>query len=541
MLADLHNRGDIDFLAAFEPTSLADVSAGCIHSLQRDFRQVLPLIDCRAEAAATACGNMFERLDGDGAAGFVYDSLSQWFRRDPARAEECLTLIDRNPTTHRRLVRPVLLAGATHEADRYVQDAFRLSNDPSSPVRLDALWSLGRIVPADNDPLITRTLKRFNEVIDAPDSDEDTPIVVEAALDLHRRTDGRIVDAVESLLEEVSRSRTPSSRFALATGLLDHRHHYSEAMIDATLAALQYTTKDEIHTAKTIDRILYSWDLDSDRRRILAYLVELFGQGEDALDFETLSDFRHQLRDQPGRMLGWYVVSLLLTGKHALCTAAEHLLPFNETRAGLDIDLSPFSLSPRWVLYLGRKILGYGILHMESVAALLLSCLRAMPEPDRAELEELVYGHFLMNYPNAIDCFEAAVSDGDKAKQSVDQLLSRLREYVAELERHGFCPAFQPSERERQLQGYRQADYSHAVHKEAEQGSLLSALVHKAPVLYGTSAIFYVQRDPATEPGRQEVAMRAVGRSFAFPQLENIDPVGLQYNIHVFRAEPPPS
>ena len=541
MLADLHNRGDIDFLAAFDPSSLADVPARSIHSLQRNFRQVLPLIDCPAEAAETACRNMFERLAGDGAAVFVYDSLSQWFRSDPGRAKEGLALIDRDPAAHRRLVRPVLLAGAIHDADRYVQDAFRLSNDPLSPVRLDALWSLGRVVPADNEPLITRTLARFNEIIDAPDSDEDTAIVVEAALDLLRRTDGRIVDAVESLLEKASGSKTPSSRYALATGLLDHRCQYSEAMIGATLAALQHTTKHETQTAKTIDWILYPWDLDADRQRVFSFLVELFSQGEDALDFETLSDFRHQLRDQPGRVLGWYVVSLLLTGKHALCTAAEHVLPFNETREGLDIDLGPFSLSPRWVLCLARKILGYGILHMESAAALLLSCLRAMPEPDRAELEELVYGHFLMNYPNAIDCFEAAVSDDDQAKQSVDQLSSRLREYVAELERHGFCPAFQPSERQRQLQGYRQADYWRAVHKESEQGSLLSALVHKAPVLYGTSAIFYVQRDPATEPDRQEVAMRAIGHSFAFPRLETIDPVGLQYNIQMFRAEPPPS
>ena len=541
MLAYLHNRGDIGFLAAFEPSSLAGVSAGSIRSLQRNFCAALPLIDCPAEAAATACRNMFERMDGDGAAGFVYDSLSQWFRRNPGRAEEGLALIDRDPTTHRRLVRPVLLAGATHDADRYVQDAFRLSNDPRSAVRLDALWSLGRVVPADNEPLIARTLDRFNEVIDAPDSDEDTAIVVEAALDLHRRTDGRIVDAIESLLEKASGSRTPSSRFALATGLLDHRCQYSEAMIDATLAALQHTTRDETHTAKTIDLILYLWDLDADRRRVLAFLVELFSQGDDALDLETLRDFRHQLRDQPGQVLGWYVVSLLLTGKHALCTAAEHMLPFNETAEGLDIDLGPFSLSPRWVLYLVRKILGYGILHMEGAAALLLSCLRVMPEPDRAELEELVYGLFLMNYLNAIDCFEAAVSDDDRAKQSVDQLSSRLREYVAELERHGFCPAFEPSERERQLQGYRQADYWRAVHKEAEQGSLLSGLAHKAPVLYGTSAIFYVHKDPATEPDRQEVAMRAIGHSFAFPRLESIDPVGFQYNIRMFRAEPPPS
>ena len=541
LLADLHNRGDIDFLASFEPSSLADVSARSIRSLQMNFRQVLPLIDCPAEAAEAACRNMFERLAGDGAADQVYEGLSQWFRRDPGRAEEGLALIERDPITHRRLVRPVLLAGAIHDADRYVQDAFRLSNDPRSPVRLGALWSLGRVVPADNEPLITRTLDRFNEVVDAPDSDEDTAIVVEAALDLLRRTDGRIVDAVESLFEKASGSQTPSSRYALANGLLHHRCHYSEAMIDTTLAALQHTTRDDIHTAKTIEWILCQWDLDADRQRVFSFLVELLNQGEDALDLETLSDFRHQLRDQPGDALGWYVVSLLLTGDHALCAAAEHLLPFNETREGLDIDLRPFSLSPRWVLYLARKILGYGILHMESAAALLLSCLRVMSASDRAELEELVYGHFLMNYWNATDCFEAAVSDDDRAKQSVDQLSSRLREYVAELERHGFCPAFGPSERERQLQGYRQADYWRAVHKEAEQGSLLSALAHKAPVLYGTSAIVYVHRDDATEPDRQEVSMRAIGHSFGLPRLETIGPVGFQYNIQMFRAERPPS
>ena len=541
MLADLHNRGDIDFLAAFEPSSLADVPAPSIRSLQRNFCAALPLIDCPAEAAATACRNMFELMAGGGAAGFVYDSLSEWFRRKPVRAEEGLALIDRDPTTHGRLVRPVLLAGATHDADRYVQDAFRLSNDPRSPVRLDALWSLGRVVPADNEPLITRTLKRLNEVIDAPDSDQDTAIVVEVALDLHSRTDGRIVDAVESLFEKVSGCRTPSSRDALANGLLYHRCHYSEAMIDATLAALQHTTKDEIHTARTIDSILYVWDLEGDRQRVFSFLFELLNQGEDALDLETLSDFRHELRDRPGHVLGWYVVSLLLTDKHALWTAAEDLLPYNETREGLDIDLGPFSLSSPWVLYLARKILGYGILHMESAAALLLSCLRVIPEPDRSELEELVYRHFLMNYWNGIDCFEAAVSDDDRAKRSVDRLSFQLREYVTELERHGVCPAFEPSERERQLQGYRQADYWRAVHKEADQRSLLAALVHKAPVLYGTSAIFYVHTDPATEPARQEVSMGAIGHAFAFPWLQTIDPVGLQYILQMFRGEPPPT
>ena len=540
MLAGLHNRGEIDFLASFEPQPLTDVSNCSIHSVQQIFCKALPHIDCSTEAAEIACRNMFARLADDGTAGLVYGSLSEWFRQRPTRGQEGLALIHRDPDTYRRLARPVLLAGTTHDADRYVEEAFDFSSDPHSPIRLDALWTLGQIVPAENETLLTRTIERFNKVIDAPDSEEDTAIVVEAVASLLHRADGRIVNAVEPLLEKASRSQTPSSRHALATGLLHHRRHYSEAMIDATFAALQHTNKHDIHTSKTIDWILYQWDLDSDRQRVLAFLVKLFTQGGNALDLETLSDFRHQLRDQPGDVLGWYIVSLLLTGDHALCTAAERLLPYKETPHGLDIDLSPFSLTPSWILYLARKILGYCLLNKESAAALLLSCLRTVPEQNRTELEALVLDHFLMNYLTAIDWFESAISDDDRAKQSADRLSSQLRVYVAELEQYGICPAFRPSERERQLQGYRQADLQRDVHKKAEQGSLLSALAHKATVLYGTSGIIYVHRDPASEPVRQEISMGTFEHFLEFPRLEAIDPVGLQYNIHLFRSEEPP-
>ena len=539
-LSDLHNLGEIDFLAYFETPPLAAIPERSIPSLQRFFCQTLPNIDCSAEAAETACRNMFDRAGSNEAAGLVYGSLSEWFRQSPARADEGLALIHRDPDTHRRIVRPVLLAGAIHDAGKYVEEAFNLMNDPRSPVRLDALWTLGQIVPAESERLLARTIQRFNEIIGAPNSDQDTAAIVEAAAGLLHRTAGRSVNAVEPLFEKVSSNQTPLTRHALATALLRHRRLYSEAMIDATLAALQHTDRRDIHTSKTIDCILYQSDLDADRTRVLDFLVNLFTQGDDALDLETLSDFRHQLRDQPGDVLGWYIVSLLLTGDHALCTAAERLLPYKETPDGLDIDLSPFSLTPSWILYLARKILGYCLLNKESAAALLLSCLRAVPERNRTELEALVLNHFFMNYLTAIGWLESAISDDDHAKQSVNRLSSQLRVYVAELEQYGICPAFRPSERERQLQGHRQADFQRDVHKQAEQGSLLSALAHKATVLYGTSGIIYVHRDAASEPVRQEISMGTFGHFLEFPRFEAIDPVGLQYNIRLFRSEEPP-
>ena len=541
ILSELHNRGEIDFLPYCEPPPLAAVSDHSFFAIQRVFCDTLPHIDCSAGAAARARKHVFARAGNDGTAGLVYSSLTQWFRQSPARAEEGLALILHDPETHRRLVRPVLLAGTDHDADRYAEEAFNLSSDARSPVRLDALWALGQIVSPKDEGVLTRTFDHLDKVVQAPVSDHDTAIVVEAAVTLLHRSDGRSAHAVEPLIRNACRHRTPETRYALANGLLIHRRHLTETMIDAAFSALRYTDKHDIHTAKAIDSALYQWDLDSDRTRVFEFLANLLTQEDDPLDLEILSDFRHQLRDQSGDVLGWYVVSLLFTGDPALCAAAERLLPYKETRHGLDIDLDTFSLTPPSLLYLARKILGYCILNKESAAALLLSCLRTVTEQDRVELEELVFCHLCLNYLTATDWFQSAVSDHDRAKQSVERLSSRLRTYVAELERYGTCAAFRPSDRERRLQGYRRADFQRGVHKKAEQGSLLWSLTDKATILYGTSSIAYVYTDAASEPHRQEVSMRAYEHFFEFPKLDVIDPVGFQWHIRLFRSESPPS
>ena len=541
MLSELHNCGAIDFLASFEPPNLASVADQAFFPLQRIFCQTLPHIDCSADAAANACSSMFARAGNDEAAGYVYSSLTEWFRQSPARADEGLALVHRDPAIHRRLVRPVFLAGQSHDAAKYVEEAFSLSNDADSPIRPEALWALGHIVSTEDERLLTRTINHLNEVMEEPESDHDTAIVIEVAMNLLHRSDGHTANAAQSLLQMTCNSQTPEIRYALANGLLLHRRHFTETMIDATFSALQHTSKHEIHIINAIESILYQWDLDADRTRIFEFLVNLFTQEDDAPDLDILGHFRHQLRDQPGDVLGWYIVSLLLTGDHALCTAAEGLLPYQQTREGLDIDLTPFVLTPPWILYLARKILGYCLLNKESAAALLLSCLRAVPEGNRAELEGLVFHHFLVNYLTAMEWFESVSSDRDPAKESISRLSSRLRAYVVELERYGTCVAFRPSEHDRQLQGYRQTDFWRDIHKQAEQGSLLSTLAHKATILYGRSSVFYVHADAESEPHRQEISMGAVEHFFEFPRLEAIDPVGLQYNMTLFRSEPPPS
>ena len=211
-LSELHNCGEIDFLAYCEPSLLAAVSNHSFFAIQRVFCETLPHIDCSAKAAACACEHVFERAGNDLTAGLVYDSLTQWFRQNPVRAEEGLALIHYDPEAFRPLVRPLFLGGANHDVGLYVEEAFKLSNLSGSPVRLDALRTLGRITPIEDGRLLARTLTRLDEVLRAPVSDHDSAIVVDSALALLHRSDGRNADAVEPLLRSACGHRNPETR-----------------------------------------------------------------------------------------------------------------------------------------------------------------------------------------------------------------------------------------------------------------------------------------------------------------------------------------
>ena len=438
------------------------------------------------------------------------------------------------------ITRHVLMAGAAHDPRRFAEEALNLSHQPQSHIRLDALFALGRMALEEDDHILTRVTERLDQAIESPISDHDAAIAIEAALQLLDRFGEKLVHVVESLLAKACKNPPPITRHAIAVGLQFGRKNYTEAMIDASFSAIQHADKHAPDTINEIDLMLYQWNLDGDRQRVLRLLRNLLSHSDDAIGLEALDSFRHKLTNEPGGLLGWYVVSLLLTGDLRLSVAANGLLPYNKAPVGLDIDLTPFALDPAWVPFLARKVLGYCLVNRASASALLLSCLRAVSNENRADLEELVLYYFLINYPGAIEWFEAAVSPNDPAGMSVKRLSSTLEAYLEELHRTDLCAAFRPSDRERQLQGYRQAHLLRNIQKEAEKRSVLSQLVHRSVLLYGTGSIYYVHTDEGCDPHRQEMSLASFHQTIEIPRLEVIDPVGLQYAIYRFRSEAPP-
>jgi len=539
-LAKLHNTGVIDILKIYRCDELDTVSGPTFFRAQGVFCKILPQVECPVEDATATCKALFDKANGDHAAALVYKALRNWFKLDDQRLVKGLAWIRRDMTIETGITHHVLVAGATRDSSKFVGEALDLSRQSQSHVRLDALHALGQMELPEDDETLALIIQRFNDSLESPSSDREAAVAIGAALRLVERLRDECVCLVEPLLVTASRIPAPEVRYAIASGLQTGWRRYTTKMTDVSFEALQNTKKDESATLRAIDATLGQWDLGGDQERVISVLKGLMSADEDAVDLGALPYFQHRISEQPGHVLGWYVVSLLLTGDHRLCTLAERLLPYSDVPNGLEVDLTPFALDTAWILFLARKTLGYLFLRQEAATAVLLSCLRAVPDNGRAELEQLISYHLLVNYPSAITQMETAIIESDAAQVSVSRLVKVTEQYFRDLERLGTCEAFRPSERARQLQGFRQADLSRRIQKQAMEQSIMSQLVHRSTLLYGTGMIFHAYAGDGSNPRRQETSMASFEHQVEIPRLELIDPVGLRFALFRFRLEPRP-
>ena len=538
-IAELHNLGQINFLAACGSDALAPLSDRAYFRVQDVFCKTLPQLDCTARKAFAACQNLYEKAAGN-MATLVYDALREWLEQDPQRADDGLELVGtRNSYTG--LTSSVLLGGASHDMRKFARQALALSRRPQEDIRGGSLRALGGMSFAGAADLLPEVTRRLNEAIDSPKFDGEKAIAVQTALRLHIALGELIVDRVESLLSKACVNPDSDTLHEIAYGVFSNPKGYTRSMLNMSFGALRTVGKSNTRTIQTIDTVLYRWNLDGDRDRVLGLLKGLLGREENAVEIEQLESFQHRLKEFSGSVIGWYVISLLQTGNHRLCETASRLMPFKGVPEGFDIDLAPFSLDSPWVFFLARKILGYCQINPASTSALLRSCLRSVSHKNRSALEDLVFEFFLVNFPGAIRHLQSNLSEAGLARVSVNRLARRIRAYLKSLEKAGQCEAFRPSERERSLQYQLEMDRWEFVQREAQRRSLAAQIFPIVKLLDGASAIVYTHPGDGKKPVRQEIPLITHTLSVELPRLESIDPEGWYSAIDWFRSEPPPS
>lgn len=541
LVAELHNKGAINFLGACCSDELDALDNTAVFRLHSVFERALPQMECTVEEASAACNKLHEKVERDHAAESFYHTLQKWLEQDLRRIEEGLVLVRARAFTRSGTTQSVLLAGAAHDRERFVKEAIELSREPDEGIRIDAIRSLGMIPKEDEDAILPLVLNRLEEVTDSPLSEVDAGFATQAALQILVRIGAPVARQVEQLFTKACRDPNPATLRAVAIGLALNPSSFSESLLDTAIEVLQCVEAGDDRSIQCIDRALYQWDFDGDRSRVIALLMGLIGRSEGAIDLEQLNNVKHKFRECSGAVLGWYIISLLLPGNPRLGNAASKLIPFEGVPEGLDIDLSVYSLDTPWIPYLTRKILGYCRLNSGTVATLLLSCLRAVSQQHRDEVEDLVYENFLLNFPGAIEQMTAGLGRKDPARASVRRLSKRIDAYLDEIKKIDPCDAFRPSERNLALQFQRQQVQMEAAQSKAQKESLFMKILPTATMLYGTRIISYTYPSEGQPPVRQERPLTSHTIAVELPRMEQIDPVGHLLAITRFRTEKPPA
>ena len=542
-VAELHNEGTINFLSMCCSDELDAFENSSAMRLYSVFGRALPQLQCTVKEASAACDKLFEKSEGDGAAGLFYDALQDWLKQDPLRVEEGLALVRAKTITRSGTAQAVLLAGAVYDREKFAEEAISLSREPEDGIRIDAIRSLGVIPLEADDKVLPLALNRLEEVIDPPCSDADAGFAAQAALRILKRIGEPVVGQVEPLLLKSFRNPSSATLRAVALHLRLDPKYSSEAVFDVAVKALQCVDAEDKQTIGFIDTALYRSDLSRNRTQLLELLKGLLGRKEGAIDIGELKNFRHKFRECTGDVQAWYIVSLLLTGNHGLGKAATRLMESASQASpeGFDIDLSPFSLEAAWIPYLARKILAYCRLNTVHLSRLLLSCLRAVPDQYRGEVEDLVFDYFLINFPAAIENLKTGLKKTDPAQASVKRLSDRMAAYLDAIKEVPDCEAFRPSERNRSLHFHQKEAMMEAAQKQAWSESQLFNLFPTVTMLYGSRVISYTYPVGAEKPVREERDLMRHTVQVDLPRMGQIDPVGYHYAITKFWFEKPPS
>ena len=534
-LSTMHNSGRIDFLRACNSRQLGALSDRALDGFRSVFYSTMPRIDCSPQEAITIVHKASERAQN------VIDVLRDWFQQTAQRAERGLELIQSDIAAYSQVVKPVLLAGARHDVRKYAGVALHLARQPMLKCRLDAVISLGVMELAEHEDLYVDAVKCFAKIIDVPVSKHDRATATRAALSLLKSLGTKGVGLIEPLLLKVCEDPTPSTLHEIVLGINSGKCLYTEKMIDATFSAIGSAAQYQTDTIDLIDTLLYKWDIEGDRNRVLALIANILDRDDGAISLRRIHAFSHKIRSSESGLLGWYLVSMLLTGIPRVCRAANDLLSlsYSDDAEDFDIDLSDLSLDGPEILFLCRKIIGYCLSNRSGSAALILSCMRAIPDDLSVDIERTIFDYFLINYPVAIDWFEEHVSTEDPARPMVTRMSNDLQVYLGGIRECGICKAFRPSERQRRLQDYRQMDMWRTIQREAYERSIATYIAQKSTVLYGTGSIYYLYIGDDSVPRRQVSSFASHRQEMEIPRLEVLDPVGIDCAIRLLQSEAP--
>lgn len=534
-LAALHNDGIIDIIDVF--SKLRKSEAGFIFfGVRAVFEHALPEIENDVLSVIRCVRHLVHEAGDDLAAGMTIGCFITFLAKDPYRAKQALRYIKAEPGLH-DLLPATLIAGCKLDMPNYLEEALQLTKAENIDTRRQAVFALGRIEWSDENKPSEAVYATLEKVLSSESSDNmlATTARTTASLIKHDISQvDRLIDLLDSAVEKGGDQTIHAAASLLALG----DKHIPEVLTEKLLNQINRVNPKNTGTINEIDYAMHEM-LRLGKMDVAIHTLETLIAEKDLVPDAFDSALHDIQRDT--KLLNKVATRWLLNGNASLGRAAAFLVGGGHgANIPVQVDGAEINVTDsREVIFLARKICGYLFTNPVSVASMLLSLLElAQDNQTCTQIGNLILNALLINYPGKARTFinERRESCTAEIQEVLRQIDVALDEYFEALSSIDEIPELYPSETQREAY-YRYHSHQMAESfREAEKKSFLSSLFTKQTLLYGRTSVTYIQ-DGQGNAHRQEIPLKEHSVEFELPRLAQLDPLGLEQQLVVFRAE----
>ena len=539
LLAELHNKGDIDLIDAFSGLQKNTPNGPDFFLSRHLFEKALPTLIASVVEVMVCIQHLATEAGNDLAANTVFEPFIDFLAADPSRPSQALEAIREFPGKWASFVCPAILAGTRINLEEYFGHAVKLVAHELADISRNAIYVLGRIPYPEGSSYTKRAMEQVAHTVKQKSDDADMAVVIKTTSSIAR------IDSTlgEKSHEVISIALAKGSDLALHAATEEFGFHTNDLPGQLLNIFISHIPRIKSENKGSIDNIDFGISalFKKDTNLAIECLENILLSNRDTSSLKMFDSVIHEILSMGLSTLNHLLTRWFIKGDRVLCTAIREILESvhgNQMKLEIDPKALPNN-DPITFILLAHKAIGYLFFKPVTASSIIVSLLRvAKDDAAMKDLEELLLDPILMNYPGSVpDFLECQVSkEPENVSAFIKSVMARFDKYMENIRGIGEIPELLPALKQREAYTRNFNRQMSASYKQAMKGSIVEMIATKSVILYGRSSINYVQQG-TSGPSRMEIPMQAHSVEMEFPRRHNLDPFGLEYMLRLFRAE----
>jgi len=540
-VAELHNQGLVDVVAAFEGLKSKSVSGPDFFLTRHLFEKALPHINAPVAPVMRCVVQLYKDAGADMSAGMIINSFVEFCSANTDRPAQAVKEIEGDPSGLIDLLPGSLSAGSRFDSSHYLTEAIRLARSDNVELRRRAVFSVGQLKWPDDKTPPEAALEALQQAAADESDDELLAAVVKSAFYLLQRDKAqelRVALLLESALSKGGDStlNAASQIFGFAT------KDIPDSILTVLLPHLRRIKVEHTGTIRFLDYGIAYLLKEANADQGLELLQDLLLTYPNDLDLQNFSSSLTAIRKNKA-LASKVLTRWFLRGDIALGEVVESIVGASHDKP-MEIEIDAAEMgedSAKRVVFVARKALGHLLFRPVSAAGVLISLMRFTQSGEtRDAVGELLFEPLLLNYTGSARAYvERQVgAETEAVKDALKVVLKRVEEYLDAIRSIGPIPEFHPGEAQRQTYRRNQSRLMAESMKQAEEQSPILSIISKSVLLYGRKSIHYAY-GPDGQARRAETPLHSFGTEIEIPRYQHIDPFILDYMWRVLRSKEP--